>query len=127
VDNSLEPNTVELTGKVAIGDWIAQRLEADAIDPYIRLPLRNCTEKQIQQLQALDGCTWILEVSTDKDYTMADVANPEWMGNIDTKMREELNLPKVDTTAFIHFCDYLLKITDMQLPTFPPIDLLDNG
>jgi len=127
VDNSLEPNTVELTGKVVIGDRIAQQLEAAAIDPYIRLPLRKYTDNQIQLLQALDGCTWILEVSTDKNYTMADVANPEWMGNIDPKMREELNIPKVDTTAFIYFCNYLLKITDMQLPTYPPIDLLDNG
>jgi hypothetical protein len=116
VDGNLELGPMELTGKVAIGEHVAKQLEADAVDPNIRLPLRQYTEKQIQLLQLLDGCTWILEVSTDKAYTMADVTNPEWMGHPDPKIVEQQNLPKVDTTFFIEFCAKLLDITDLRVP-----------
>ncbi|MCP5546370.1 MAG: hypothetical protein H7A50_03250 [Akkermansiaceae bacterium] len=116
IDDGLEPGPIELTGKVAIGDRLAKRLEADAVDPDIRLPLRQYTEKQRQLLQRLDGCTWILEVSTDRDYSMEDVSSPEWMGNVDPKLRDEFNLPKVDTSFFIEFCETLLNLTDLRAP-----------
>ncbi len=116
VNSRLQLGPIELSGKVAIGDLIAKQLEADALDPNIRLPLRQYTEDQRQLLQPLDGCTWILEVSTDKDYTMADVSSPQWMGNVDPKLREEHNLPKVDTRYFIEFCERLLNITDLRAP-----------
>jgi hypothetical protein len=116
VDNRLEIGPVELTGTVAISDRLARRLETDAVDQNIRLPLRQYTEKQRQLLQPLDGCTWILEVSTDKDYTMEDVSSPEWMGNVDQKTREEFDLPMVDTSLFIEFCEMLLNATDLRAP-----------
>ena len=116
VNNRLELGPVELTGNVIIAERHAKRLESDAIDPGIRLPLRQYTEKQRQLLASNDGCTWILEVSTDKDYTMEDVASPEWMGNVDPKTREEFNLPKVDTSFFIEFCEKLLNVTDLRAP-----------
>lgn len=116
LDNSPEPGPIELTGKIAIGDRLAKRLEADAVDPSIRLPLRQYSEKQRQLLQPLDGCTWILEVSTDKDYTMEDVASPEWMGHPDPEIIDEFNLPKVDTSFFIEFCEKLLDVTDLRVP-----------
>ncbi len=116
VENRLELGPIELTGKVVVGDRLAKRLEADAIDPNTRLPLRQYTEEQRQLLQPLDGCTWILEVCTDSDYTMEDVSSPGWMGNVDPEVIEKNNLPKVDTRFFIEFCDRLLDVTDLKAP-----------
>lgn len=116
VDNRLELGGIELTGEVAIGDRLAKRFEEDAIDPSIRRPLRQYSEEQRQLLQPLDGCTWILEVSTDTDYTIEDVSSPEWMGNVDPEIMKKYDLPKVETSFFVDFCQKLLDTTDLRAP-----------
>jgi hypothetical protein len=126
-NNSLEPGDVELSGKVAVGSRIARRLEADAIDPSVRKPLGSLTDEQRQIYQGMDGCTWILEVATETDYTMEDVWSPESIGNMDPKILEKFKVPKVDTKWFIDFCDTLLKISDMKVPDCSITELLDNS
>lgn len=126
-NNRLEPGDVELSGKVAVGSRIARRLEADAIDPSVRKPLGILTDEQRQMYQGLDGCTWILEVATETDYTMEDVWSPESIGNMDRKILEKFKLPKVETKWFIEFCDSLMKISDMKLTEQSISELLDNG
>lgn len=121
-----EPDEVELAGKVLIGNRIANRLEADVIEPEIRKPLSHLTKEQRGLYGGGDGCTWILEVSTDKDYTMEDIWSPESISDIDPELLEKFKLPKVETKWFIEFCDALLKYTDMKLPESRSIDLLDN-
>ena len=74
-----------------------------------------------------DGCTWILEVSTDTDYTMEDIWSPESMGNIDPETLKRFNLPKVDTKWFIEFCDTLLKTADMKVPEYRISELHEDG
>jgi len=127
VKESLEPGEVELAGKVVVGNRIANQLESNVIEPKIRKPLSHLTKEQREMYQGYDGCTWILEVSTERDYTMEDIWSPEEIGNTDPKDLEKFKLPKVDIKWFIEFCDSLLRITDMQLPVHSVIDLLDNG
>jgi hypothetical protein len=127
VKDSLEPGDLELAGKVVVGERIAKNLEAEVIEPSVRKPLGSLTDQQRQVYQGMDGCTWILEVSTETDYTMEDVWSPESIGNMDPKDLEELKLPKVDTKWFIEFCDSLLKLSDMKLPEQSISVLLDNG
>ena len=117
-DNSLEPDVVELSGKVAIGHRVADRLEAEVLSPSVRLPLKDLTEEHRLLYEGLDGCTWILEVSTDTEYTMEDVWNPSTIGNMDPETLKEFDLPKVDTSAFIEFCTSILNITDMKVPEY---------
>lgn len=125
--DSLEPGDVELAGKVVMGERIAKNLEAEVIEPSVRKPLGSLTHEQRQMYEGMGGCTWILEVSTETDYTMEDVWSPESIGNMDPKILEEFKLPKVDTKGFIEFCDSLLKISDMKLPEQSISELLDDG
>ena len=112
--DELEPGKVELTGKVSVGKRIARNLEADAIDPDIRTPLSHLTKEQRDLYKGCDGCTWILEVSTDTDYTMEDVWSPGMEKLLPPEYLKEHNLPKVDTQWFQEFGEKLLKITDMK-------------
>lgn len=114
--NQLEPGKVELSGKVSVGKRIARNLEADVIQPEIRNPLSHLTEEQKCLYGGLDGCTWILEVSTDKDYTMEDIWSPGAEQLLPQKVLDEYKLPKVDTQWFQKFGESLLEITDMKIP-----------
>jgi hypothetical protein len=127
VNSSTEPGEVELTGEVVVGERIARVLEDAVIIPKVRQTLGELTERQRLGYLGFDGVTFILEVSTDTDYTMEDLWSPESIGNTDPEILKKFNLPKVDTKPFIEFRDYLLKITDMKIPFYRAIDLLDNG
>ena len=117
MENSrLELDGIELTGRVAISPRMATALESDAIDPRVRSPLLALTTDQKMLVEPLDGCTWILEVSTSEGYTMEAVNSPEWLGNLDPEIIRKHKLPKVDVKHFIEFCDTILKLTDMKLP-----------
>lgn len=123
---SLEPGDVELAGKVIVGDRIAHNLESEAVNPEVRNPLNDLTEEQRAMYGGLDGCTWILEVSTETDYTMEDIWSPETISNIDPKILKKFDLPKVDTQWFVKFCDSLLEISDMKVSGYSVSALLDN-
>lgn len=112
--DELEPGKVELSGKVSVGKRIARNLEADAIDPDIRTPLSHLTKEQRDLYKGFDGCTWILEVSTDTDYTMEDIWSPGMEATIPPEYLKEHNLPKVDTKWLQKFGESLLEITDMK-------------
>ena len=127
VNDRWEPSDVELSGKVVVGNRIAKNLEADVIDPSIRKPFGSLTEEQRGMYGGCDGCTWILEVSTDTDYTMEDIWSPESMGNINPETLKRFNLPKVDTKWFIEFCDTLLKTADMKVPEYRISELHEDG
>lgn len=112
--NSPEPGKVELSGKITIGKNDAKRLEQELRFDVVRQPLKKLTNDQRLAYQGLDGCTWILEVATDKDYTMEDIWSPKLIGNIDPKILAENNLPKVNTKRFIEFYTMVLEMTDMK-------------
>lgn len=114
--NQLEPGKVELSGKVSVGKRIARNLEADVIHPEIRTPFSHLTEEQRDMYGGFDGCVWILEVSTDTDYTMEDIWSPGAEKSLPQKVLDEYNLPKVDTQWFQKFGESLLEITDMKIP-----------
>lgn len=126
VDNRLEPGDVELSGKVLVGKRTARNLEADAIQPEIRKPLSHLTKEQRDLYGGFDGCTWILEVSTDTDYTMEDIWSPGEEASIDPEILKKFNLPKVDTQWFVKFGESLLDISDMKVPEHPIPDLHEN-
>lgn len=127
VDSSTEPDALEFTGEVVVGKRIARMLEDHVMEPKIRQPLGDLNELQRQAYEGYDGVTYILEVSTDADYTMEDLWSPETIIAIETEVRKEYNLPRIDVKPFIEFRDYLLNITDMQIPSYPPTELLDDG
>ncbi len=40
-----------------------------------------------------------------------------WLaGNVDPEIIQEFNLPKVDTSFFVEFCETLLDATDLKAP-----------
>jgi hypothetical protein len=55
-------------------------------------------------------------VATDKSYSMQEIPNPEYYGNVDKKMIDEYKLPIVDMSFFIEFYEKLLELTDLRLP-----------
>ncbi len=122
----LEPVDIELSGMVVVGGLIARNLEQSVLEPSVRRPFGEITEIQRQAYQGLDGCIWILEVSTDSDYTMEEIWSPETIASIEPEIREKFNLPKVDMIEFIRFRDYLLEISDMQASGYPVSNLLEN-
>lgn len=114
--DELEPGEVELTGRMWVGKRMTRILENDVIQPEIRKPYAHLTQEQRDLYGGLDGCTWILEVSTDTDYTMEDIWCPGEEAGIDPETLKEYNLPKVDTQWFRKFGETLLEITDMTVP-----------
>ena len=115
INNSIEPDDVELSAKIKIGKIDAERFEHQVLLPEVRQALRNLTEDQRLMYQGLDGTTWILEVSTATGYTMEDIWSPSMFSRIDDKTLKKHNLPRVDAKAFIKFCNLILDKTDMKL------------
>ncbi|MDB9741240.1 hypothetical protein OAB00_00140 [Akkermansiaceae bacterium] len=112
---SLAPNIVELEAKIRINKNIADNFEKNVVRDEIRQPLGSLTKRDRDMYAGVDGTTWILEVSTPSSYTMEDVANPVhyFQMAIDDKKRKELDLPKVNISLFVEFCDKLLEVSDM--------------
>lgn len=131
-NNNLQLGDIDLCGKVAVGNRIARVLEADAISPSIRNPLAGLTEVQRQFCEGLDGSTWVIEVSTDIDYTVNCIWTPEAI-LAEPLIFEELKKQKVDVNLIagnlnelILFRDLLLELTDMKMARYPISALLDD-
>lgn len=133
VGNSLERGEIELSGKVRIGNRIARDLEIEVMTPRIRTPLSYLTKEQKDMCEGLDGSTWMIEVSTDQDYTVeyvwtpdAILAEPEIFKLLE---RQKVNVETMadDLKTLIAFRDELLKLTDMIMPNHDISSLLDNG
>jgi len=105
---------VELTARVLVGDCIARVLEEQVLSPEIRTPLGDLSGDQRDRIKGLDGNTWILEVSTDTDYTTEDILSPWSVEHIQPKLPRERNIPELPLTSFIDFGDSLFTITDLK-------------
>jgi hypothetical protein len=132
VDSSYKIGDVELSGKVVVGDKIARELEAEALRPRVRTPLAILTEDQRQMCEGLDGGEWIIEVSTDTDYTVHSIWCPEGI-LAEPSIFEELKKQKVDAElivdnlqSLIAFRDRLLEISDMKMPAYSVQALLED-
>lgn len=133
VNDVLEPAGVELNGNVEVGNRIAELLEEKVVTSRIRTPLSYLTKEQKQMVQGLDGTTLIIEVSTEKDYTVNEIWTPEAIIS-EAKLLEVLRQQQVDVESmvddlkkFIAFREYLLDIVGIKEPRYSISNLLDNG
>ena len=106
---------LELSGKVPISKHRSKGLESKARKKSIRMPYREFTHEDVKKLHGIDGYTWILEVTTDQDYTMAEVPNDGFTRLSDHKQKD-LGLPAVNLDDFFVFRKFILEMTDMKLP-----------
>lgn len=123
-DETLEPVGIELSGKVVVGNRISEILEEAVMKPRIRTPLSYLTKEQRQMTQGLDGARYVIEVSTDKDYTVESVWSPLYLINEKTLLKA-LKQQGVDVKSmvdelkkFIAFRDHLLDVVGIKEPKY---------
>ena len=132
-DKTLEPAGIELSGKVVLGNRIANILEEEVMKPRVRTPLSYLTKEQRQMAQGLDGTRYVIEVSTDVDYTVNRIWTPEVLIN-QMQLLKVLKQQEVDVESmvdelmkFIDFRDHLLDLVGIQEPRYSISHLLEGG
>ncbi|BDS07388.1 hypothetical protein NT6N_24280 [Oceaniferula spumae] len=129
-DKTLEPAGIELSGKVELGNRISEMLEEEVMKPRIRTPLSYLTKEQRRMTQGLDGARYVIEVSTDKDYTVESVWSPLHLIN-EMQTLKVLKQQGVDVESmvdelkkFIAFRDHLLDVVGIKEPKYSISELL---
>ena len=132
-DDILHPVGIDLSGKVDIGNRIAELLEEEVVRPRIRMPLSHLAEEHKQMFLGTDGTSYVIEVSTNTDYSFSSLWTPE--GILGTKkIWEDLSQQNVeidslvdDLKKFIVFRDLLLDLVGLKEPRYTISELLDDG
>lgn len=129
----LHPVGVELSGKVDVGNHIAELLEDEVLRPRIRTPLSYLSKEQRQMIQGLDGTTYVIEVSTETDYTVQCVWTPEAIIT-EKALLKVLSQQKVDVKSMVDdlkkliaFRDHLLDVVGIKEPRYSISELLEDG
>lgn len=132
-----QPGTVELQGAVTLNSKASEGLEKTAAWPEVRNPLIALDDRLRPLYAHLDGQQWILEVVTNEGYTMVDIQSPSAFEHHENEVRahyektvrknpneyslpdsfKDYNLPDLDVSAFETFCEDVLRLAEVSVPS----------
>ena len=68
-------------------------------------------------MEALDGSSWVLEVSDASGYTIEEIANPLRVTDAEPKEKKQLEASGFKLDAFVAVCRFLIKYAPMDPDT----------
>ena len=109
----IESDELELTAKVLLNEEQVFQIENKILEGDVRSVLVNFTDEQRLLLEGLDGTIFILEVCTDKDYTIEQIWEPQSLYDIE-QGSDKYSFPEVDPSDFINLCEDVFQATRIR-------------
>jgi len=110
----IESDELELSAKVLLNEEQVFQIENKILEGDVRSVLVKFTDEQRLLLEGLDGTRFILEVCTDKDYTIEQIWEPHNLLYYIEQGSDKYSFPEVDPSGFIDLCENVFQATRIR-------------
>ena len=116
----IESDELDLTAKVLLNEEQVFQIENKILEGDVRSVLAKFTDEQrlwLEVFEGFDGTRFILEVCTDKDYTIEQIWEPHNLPYLLFYIERDSDkyiFPDVDASGFIDLCENVFQATRIR-------------